>query len=106
MATDPNPRFTLSWNRRGLDRLRGLGERAKALGALAEWVATLRRLIDRLETDPRGCGDPLYPLRSLKLMMYRAIVDRVEVRYGVHDTEPVVFIQDIVPRFGHPLEAK
>jgi hypothetical protein len=104
MTGDPNPRFTLSWNRRGIDRLRTLGERAKQAGVLAEWVTTLRRVIDRLETDPRGCGDPLYPLRSLKLMMYRVIVDRVEVVYGVHETRPVVFIQDIRPRFGHPLE--
>jgi hypothetical protein len=63
-------------------------------------------IADRLESDPRGCGDPLFPLRSLSLMMYRTIVDRVEVKYGVHDRQAQVFIQDITPRFGHPLEVK
>lgn len=104
MATDPHGRHTLSWNQQGLDRLRALGERAKRMGILSDWVATLRLLIERLESDPRGCGDPLYPLRALKLLMHRAIIDRVEVVYGVHDTRSVVFIQDIRPRFGHPLE--
>lgn len=104
MASDPTPRFTVSWSQQGLDQVRRINERAREIGILADWAGTLRRITDRLETDPRVYGDPLYPLRSLKLLIHRLIVDRVEVLYGVHETEPQVFIQSVRPRFGHPLE--
>jgi hypothetical protein len=92
MASDPTPRFTVSWSQRGLDRVRRMSERAREIGILADWTQTLRRILDRLETEPRVHGDPLYSLRSLELLVHRLIVDRVEVLYGVHETEPQVFI--------------
>ncbi len=72
----------------------------------ASWglAGTLRRILERLEIDPRG-GDPLYPFRGLQLLVHRVIVDRVEVLYAVHDTNPAVFVIDLTPRFGHPLES-
>jgi hypothetical protein len=103
MSPDPGRRFTVSWNGSGLDRVRRLSEKARELGVGPDWVTTLRRIEYQLQTDP-GTGDPLYPLRGLGLMVHRSIVDRVEAVYAVHDTQPIVFVIRLTPRFDHPLE--
>jgi hypothetical protein len=87
-----------------MGRLRGFGERAKSLGILSEWSGTFRKIVARLKSDPRGYGDPLYQLPRLRLWIHQMIVDRVVVLYGIHDVFPHVFVQDISPRLGHPLE--
>jgi hypothetical protein len=106
MTGDLGPRYTVRWNQVGIGRLRALAEAARTRGVLPEWVDTLRQIRDRLESDPRGSGDPLYRLNGLSLLMHRALIDRVEVVYGVHDSAPMVFIQAIRPRLGHPLEGE
>jgi hypothetical protein len=103
MPPDPSGRHSVSWNRAGLDKAAALGRAARMLGLGVEWARSLRRILDRLETDPRG-GDPLYRFHALRLLAHRAIVDRVEVLYAVHDDRPFVFVLDLIPRFGHPLE--
>src|SRR4051812_17408156 len=103
MAPDPAPRVTVNWNGPGFERVRRLSEKAREAGVGPDWAATLRRIEQRLQTDPRS-GDPLYPLRGLELLVHRCIIDRVEAVYAVHDSRPVVFVVRLTPRFGHPLE--
>lgn len=87
MPPDSNDPFAVSWNGYGLERVRRLSAAAVGRGVGREWATTLRRIELQLTRDPRA-GDPLYPLRSLELLVYRFITDRVEVVYAVHDTGP------------------
>jgi hypothetical protein len=103
MSPEQPGRFTVSWNRVGMDKASRLGAAARLLGLGVVWATNLRRILDLLETDPRD-GDPMYRLPALKLLVHRAIVDRVEVLYAVHETQWLVFVIDLIPRFGHPLE--
>lgn len=104
MPPNPPARFAVSCTGRGEARVLEIAARARTIGLAAVWAATFGRIVERLRADPRGVGDPVQNLRGLRLVVYRAIIDRVEVQYAVHDIEQVVFIKGVWPVLGHPLE--
>ena len=99
-----SPRFMLSSNQLMHDRLLRFNRLAEAGGFLEEWASTMRTIFDRLETRPAEAGDPLLHLPRLKLTRYGILVNRICVFYALHDSERIVFVQDINPVLGHPLE--
>jgi hypothetical protein len=80
------------------------GEVAKRIGLGEEYAAAIRRIYDRLSNDPVGWGDPLFPLRQLKLIVYRGFDPVMYVSYGVHAQERVVFLRSFLLVPGHPLQ--
>ena len=49
-----------------------------------QFLATLRKVFERLQTDPAGFGEPLFRLPALNLMVLHVVVSRVVIHYGVH----------------------
>ena len=86
------------------DRLMRLNDLALSNGVLAEWIATMRLALERLETEPEEAGDPLFRMKHLFFTNYRLLVDRVCVFYAIHDWERLVIIKKVVPVLDHPLE--
>ena len=103
MPSDP-PRYSVSMNPLVTARFLALNRLSKAAGILRDWDGTVRRILDRLENDPVEAGDPFRRYVGLKLTAFRLLIDRVSVRYTVHDTERIVFLQSVDPVLGHPLE--
>jgi len=103
MPTEP-VRYSVSSNQRTLDRLLSLNEIAETIDVLPDWAATLRSIFERLETQPEASGDPLYRLKRLNLTVFRLLLNRIRVLYAVHDWERVVFVQEVDPVLGHPLQ--
>lgn len=61
------------------------------------------RVNDRLTYAPKQFGDPQYTYPHAKIRVYRAWTELLDVSYGVHTEQPVVFVRDIRPRDDRPL---
>jgi hypothetical protein len=74
------------------------------MGLKKEFAEAVRLVIENLETRPLTWGDPLFHLRNLRLLMFRATQNMLLVSYGVHEEERIVFVRQfrIVP--GSPLD--
>ena len=83
---------------------RCLGE-AQRLGMGRDYVATMRRIYDRLTTAPHTWGEPFRRYRAAKLVLRKMICDRILVVFAVHEESPVVFVKDCRPVQGHPLQS-
>jgi len=57
------------------------------------FVASLRRLDERLKNDPLNFGEPLYRLPALKLIVRQAVLAPIVVTYAVQEEKRLVFIR-------------
>jgi hypothetical protein len=73
--------------------LKRLHRRAIEAGTGHKFVAALRLVLDHLEKDPKGFGEPLYRLPTLNLAVRKGVISPLVVVYGVHDHQPLVFIR-------------
>jgi hypothetical protein len=49
------------------------------------FVASLRRLDERLKNDPLDFGEPLYRLPALKLLVCQGVLAPIVVTFAVHE---------------------
>jgi hypothetical protein len=75
------------------NRLKELHAKAAQTGTSHRFMAAMRRIVERLRTDPLVFGEPLYRLPSLKLMVRHAAIHPLVVAYAVHEEQPLVFIR-------------
>ena len=90
------PSFVVTFRAGLLDRLRRWAAVAHRFGVGAAFLATLREAERQLRTRAREWGDPVYQLHQLSLTMYVRYTPPLLFRYAVHETQPVVFVQDVV----------
>jgi hypothetical protein len=62
-------------------------------------------MIEKLETDPLAWGDPNYRLREMNLVICHRVYSMIDVYYGVHETEPFVFIKEFSVLHGYGLQS-
>jgi hypothetical protein len=89
----PAPRVVYSESVR--NQLKALHARAVRQGRGADLLSALRRIDDRLHSDPRLFGEPKYHYRALKLTLRVGIDPPLVVHYTVHDEQPLVFVKAI-----------
>lgn len=89
------PAFVVTFRPGLLDRLRRWAAVAQRFRAGAAFLSVLREAERDLRTRPQEWGDPLYSLRQLSLTVYGRYAPPLLLRYAVHDTQPVVFVQDV-----------
>jgi hypothetical protein len=87
-------------------QLKEWGEVARELGLLDQYVASLKAIERKMQTEPLSWGDPVYPLSSLKLIIYRGIYWPFVVHYGVNEGKRLVFVKeyDLLP--NNPFQAE
>src|SRR5262245_39783109 len=85
-------------------RIKRSSTAAIRLGIASEYAATLRAIHENLSERPRIWGDPLKQFPAAKLRKYQQLFDRLVTVCYVHEEGRVVFIEDIRPVLGHPLE--
>jgi hypothetical protein len=73
--------------------LQQLHLQARAAGRSKRFLAALRQIIERLQSEPLKLGEPLYRLPALRLLICQAVVEFVVVDYAVHEDQPLVFIR-------------
>lgn len=75
------------------DKLKQQHLEAAQTGKGPQFLAALRQIIQRLQTDPLTFGEPQYRLPALKLSLRHAVVSPLVVDYAVHEDRPLVFIR-------------
>ncbi len=85
-------------------QVRELGDRARRLGLLSQYVAALRTMIQELERDPIGWGDPLNVLTGRGVVVCQRAYSFLLVRYGVDEAARVVFVKAVLPMPGQSLD--
>jgi hypothetical protein len=73
--------------------VKSLHTQAAQAGQGAAFVDAYRKIIDRLQRDPLGFGEPLYSLPKLQLRVRQGALAPLVVVYGVHETKALVFIR-------------
>jgi hypothetical protein len=66
--------------------------RFRRKGLQRSFVTAAATIDKELRSDPRGFGDPCYSIPDLELDIFVRAVHPLLVYYGVHQTEPVVFV--------------
>jgi hypothetical protein len=66
------------------DALKELQRRASEAGMGKLYLAALRRIVHKLQTEARHFGEPLYRLPVSKFVVRLAIVSPLVVNYAVH----------------------
>ncbi len=87
-----------------LDQLRAWADEAKRLGIGVVFLAALREMRHRLNSDPKEWGDRLrgYPVISASDM--RGMIPKwLLVWYGVHEQARQVVVRQLLPAPGSPL---
>jgi hypothetical protein len=76
-------------------QVRALGEEAARRGLRAEYLAALRRIVQRLQTDPVEWGEPEYHTALPGGLVCRGVVDPVCVQYAIYAEERAVLILNL-----------
>ncbi|HJZ55775.1 MAG TPA: hypothetical protein VKE74_12480 [Gemmataceae bacterium] len=84
--------------------LRALAAAAVRIGRRAEFIAAVREMEERLRTDPEAWGNPLKDYRGLRLTVYRRYGQVLIVTYAVHIDGSPVFVMNVEPTPGTPLD--
>lgn len=90
------PRFRVSMLEFAKEQLRDIAEAAAGSDSDSEVAAALRKMLRRLERDPREYGEPLFHYRESKMTVRCAALVPLYIVYGVHDEQPVVVIRRVV----------
>jgi len=73
--------------------LKAQHRKAALAGTGNKFISSLRQVHDRLRTDPKDFGEPLYRLPALRLTVFQAVVAPLVVIYGVHEEKSLVLVQ-------------
>jgi hypothetical protein len=95
MADSQPPEYAVEMTGFARAQLRAIGRRALYAGGGGEVVAAFRQIPDRLRSDPRTCGEPMYHLRRMRVEVRKVAVRPLYVESGVHDQRPVVIIRHV-----------
>jgi hypothetical protein len=95
--------FRVVWRGLARERVRSLGERARACGVTESFCAAVRLAERRLATDPLNWGDPEARLRVMGLDKCHAVTAPLIFYFAVDEERRLVYVNDVKPTPGHPL---
>jgi hypothetical protein len=106
MIPDPAPPFEVEASGLAKERIRQMLRQAIALGVYVEISRSLSDILQRLTSDPRSWGDPLWHFRSLQMTQFGRSIHGFRCEYSVHDRIPTVVLTNLFPLPGNPLHGE
>lgn len=94
--------YTVSISQNELDKLKRWGAWAEDAGVLEDYLQTLKTVNYRLAFEPMDWGEPRYTLHQLKLEIRLGTSKMLNVWYGVHFDERIVFVKKFQFRRDYP----
>jgi hypothetical protein len=82
-------------------RVRRMIHHARERGITQELGSELRAIQDRLATDPETWGEEEAEYRYLGMRGRHAVTGMFHVRFAVHPTDRLVFVQDYIPLMAY-----
>ena len=76
-------------------RLRAVQRQATKEGRGEAVLDAFRQIVQRLQQDPSGVGEPLYHLPALHMEVRSVVVRPLSVHFGVCSDRPLVFIKGV-----------
>jgi hypothetical protein len=102
MAEDALQPYTVSISQEELDRLKRWAEWAREKGVLNDYLVALKTINFRLAFEPGEWGEFSYPLEELKLDIRVGSFKMLDVKYGVHQEQRIVFVKRFHFRSDYP----
>ena len=78
-------------------QIRELASEAKVRGFSREYIRALKSIVDELERDPLGWGDPQYHAKSQGSTVCHGVLGPLYVEYVVFEPDSVVVILGLRP---------
>jgi hypothetical protein len=103
MADRPTPPYRVDRLSQVTAQVRFLADKANRLGLGGVYVAALKQILEKLQTEPLAWADPEYHTIHEGGTVCHAIQSPLLVRYVVYEPERVVCILALVALPGHPL---
>src|SRR4029077_7162715 len=75
--------------------IRHLQRQASREGRGKDFLGAFRKAVDRLQSSPRGFGEPLYRLPALRMQVRCAVLGPLSIDFGVCEDRPLVFIMAV-----------
>jgi hypothetical protein len=101
-VADPT-RYRISLSHAAQLQLAVLNRRASLFGQAARLAQELRHIQEQLATVPTEWGEAKSTLRGMRMLLCVGFHHRLQVRYGVHESQPLVVIREIETLPGHSL---
>jgi len=76
-------------------QIRALHRDAARAGAGRRFLAALRRVTLRLESDPYDFGEPMYRLPALRMQLRCAVVPPLIIHFGVCEDRATVYVKGV-----------
>ncbi len=87
--------YEVLWSDAHKQVLRLLHQQAAAEGKGEQFLSAMRKLVERLRSDPLGFGEACYYLQQLKLEIRSGIITPVFMSFGVEREKRLVFVKEI-----------
>ncbi len=76
-------------------KIRDIQQQASIEGRGEAVLAAFRAIVDKLENDPSGFGEPLYRLPALRMQIRHGAILPLFIDYGLCEDRPLVFLRRI-----------
>ena len=97
------PSFSVSVPDSKAQAMERLADRARDRGLTNLLLADARMMREQLTQNPLRWGDPVYDYHHLELVVYRSVLDLIQVYYAVDHIRQIVYVQQISAVPGRPL---
>src|SRR6476619_5441590 len=88
-------RYRIEFSGTVRDQLISCQQKASMEGRGAEFIAAMRKILNRLQTSPANFGEAIFRLYSLRMTIRTAVVRPVFIDFGVWEEGGFVFIRSI-----------
>lgn len=94
--------YRIVYSGKNVAQFRGYYRMAEKLNLQNHVLRIYARIIDRLENDPAGWGEPAGYLEFLQLQMYAAVTPLFRIEYAVDEARRLVYIKNIIYLLEQP----
>ena len=90
-----HPLYRISYSAKVQTDISGCQRQAAREGRGDQFIAALRKIVDRLQTKPSVFGEPLYRLPTMKLQLRCAAISPAFVHFAVSEVRRVVYLRSV-----------
>lgn len=94
-AGDGTERYRIEFSSRISERIKQLHRTAESQGRGATFRDAIRALVERLQTDPLACGEPVYALRALGLTVRVVVRLPIILHFAAQPQRRIVWLTAI-----------
>jgi hypothetical protein len=95
MDDGSKPNYIIADSGRNIAQFRGSYRLAEKLNLGQIVIRAYREIVEKLQTDPTGWGEPAGYLEVLQVQLYDVVTPLFRIQYGVDEARRIVYIKDV-----------